>query len=259
MHKIDQLKELFNCNLCREILVKPITFPCGNTVCEKHFHELKNSENLIECTLCQKNHIVPEDGFTVNKIIQHGLEIELSELKLNPIFGNCKKALEETKESAASVENLKTNPDGHIKEYFNLIKQKVKFRKGYLKRAIDIYASEVEKKIEIAESNCLELSKVANDLWNEIDKSTKQLSELTKEFESFEFNDKKFEDIKHDAEILKKKFDQVFKEYKESLVEKNYQFVCKEVKIEEVVGYFCIFDKIPKRVSYFLALVLSNL
>jgi len=39
-------------------------------------------------------------------------------------------------------------------------------------------------------------------------------------------------------------FDQDLQEYKKSLVEKNYKFVCKEVKIEEVVGHFCIYDKI---------------
>ena len=117
MHKLDQVKSLFNCNLCKKMLVEPVTFPCGNTLCKKHLIELINSENVIECILCQRKHIVPVDGFLVNKIIQNGLNIELNQLKLNPIFESCKKTLEEAKRSASDMKNLQRDSDDHIKRY----------------------------------------------------------------------------------------------------------------------------------------------
>ena len=30
MYKVDKIKKLFDCDLCHQLLVEPITIPCGN-------------------------------------------------------------------------------------------------------------------------------------------------------------------------------------------------------------------------------------
>ncbi len=39
MFKIDQVKNLFDCDQCNQLLVDPIALPCGNSVCKKHVDE----------------------------------------------------------------------------------------------------------------------------------------------------------------------------------------------------------------------------
>ena len=245
MHKLDQIKCLFNCNKCQAILEEPITLSCGNTVCKKHLQESLNVENVIGCSLCQKKHIVPEDGFLINKIIQNGLEIELNKLKLNPIFDSCKKALGDTKESAANVQKIRDNQEIYIKQYFDGIREQVESRQNSLKDQIDKYSAEIKQSIEKSESTCIQLAKEVNKLTNEIDKSNDELFKLQENFGTFEINDKKFQDIKNSAEFLNLNFINVFSEYKESLfLNKKYEFLFDDMEIKGVVGKFSVKDKV---------------
>ncbi len=49
MFKIDQAKNLFNCEQCNQLLVDPVTLPCGYSVCKRRLDRLlENSQkNLI--------------------------------------------------------------------------------------------------------------------------------------------------------------------------------------------------------------------
>ena len=68
-------KSLFNCNLCHKVLVEPITFQCGNTVCQSHVANLSYTANSkIKCVMCHENHAVPANGFKVNIVIQSALD-----------------------------------------------------------------------------------------------------------------------------------------------------------------------------------------
>ena len=82
MYKLDKIKTLFNCDNCNHPIVDPITLPCGNNVCHKHLDKLVPKMGFI-CERCQGNHIVPEEGFKVNKQIQKALDIELSNLEIS--------------------------------------------------------------------------------------------------------------------------------------------------------------------------------
>ena len=238
MHKLDQIKCLFNCNKCQAILEEPITLSCGNTVCKKHLQESLNVENVIGCSLCQKKHIVPEDGFLINKIIQNGLEIELNKLKLNPIFDSCKKALEDTKESAANVQKIRDNQEIYIKQYFDGIREQVESRQNSLKDQIDKYSAEIKQSIEKSESTCIQLAKEVNKLTYEIDKSNDELLKLQENFTTtLEINDEKFQDIKNNFDFLNSSFNQMLSNYEKSLLaNEKCRFLYSEIEIGELVG-----------------------
>ncbi len=70
---VDQVKTLFNCSLCNKLLVNPISLICGNSICQSHL-EHKTGKSF-KCQVCSKKHTVPEEGFSVNKHIQRGLEM----------------------------------------------------------------------------------------------------------------------------------------------------------------------------------------
>ena len=40
MYKVDKIKNFFDCDLCHELLVDPISIPCGNNVCKIHLDNL---------------------------------------------------------------------------------------------------------------------------------------------------------------------------------------------------------------------------
>ncbi len=98
MLKIDQVKNLFDCDQCNQLLVDPIALPCGNSVCKKHVDEERapkrikleeaspKESNFFLCELCKENHFIPDNGFAINKRIQNALDIKLNSLKLNPVY-----------------------------------------------------------------------------------------------------------------------------------------------------------------------------
>jgi len=45
MFKIDQAKSLFDCCLCNNMIVDPITLVCGNTICKGHIDKM-----IKDCT-----------------------------------------------------------------------------------------------------------------------------------------------------------------------------------------------------------------
>jgi len=81
MFKIDQVKNLFDCEQCNQLLVDPVALPCGYSVCKRHLDEqLESSPKKIklDCELCDKKHFIPEDGFAINRRIQNALNIKLN-------------------------------------------------------------------------------------------------------------------------------------------------------------------------------------
>ena len=88
MEKFDQLKDLFNCYLCNEILVSPVTIPCGHNVCKIHLYQLferssSSEKQSIKCQLCHDFHSLSKNDLTINKQIQSILDTEFYKMKIN--------------------------------------------------------------------------------------------------------------------------------------------------------------------------------
>ncbi len=46
-----------DCVVCENILIDPVSLPCGKTICKTHADEF-----LIKCYFCQEQHIAPSNG-----------------------------------------------------------------------------------------------------------------------------------------------------------------------------------------------------
>lgn len=72
MFKIDKIKHLYNCSQCNQLLVEPVTIPCGYSVCKRHLDEQlsrkTNEESTFQCGICLVEHCVPREGFVINKL-----------------------------------------------------------------------------------------------------------------------------------------------------------------------------------------------
>ena len=240
---MDQFKNLFNCSLCNEILVSPVTIACGNNVCKRHLDQilesLSNSEKQsFKCQLCHNVHSLSINDLIINKQIQNILDTEFYKMKINiNCFEECKQTLEDTNETFSMFESISKDPESHIYEYFQEIKNKVDIRREELKAKIDTYSDDILKSIDLKRLSCIKLSSNFNQTASEIEQLKKELDELFKQFNNFEINQNKYETLKRNADILKDKFAQKVIVYKESLIlNKDYSFVCKDTSIEDIFG-----------------------
>ena len=47
MHKVEQIKNLFDCDICDKLLIDPIVLPCGNVVCNSIADRLSEKWNMF--------------------------------------------------------------------------------------------------------------------------------------------------------------------------------------------------------------------
>ena len=78
MNKLDMIKDFFDCDICENLLIDPISLPCGKNVCNHHlqvvvykiFYGIFCIGKKFCFEICNDKHYVPEKGhFIVNKHI----------------------------------------------------------------------------------------------------------------------------------------------------------------------------------------------
>ena len=147
------------------------------------------------------------------------------------------KEIENAKENVVKIGLLEKNAENYIYEYFEDIKRQVDIRREDLKLKIDNYSDEIIKSVEMNQMNLIKLSKEVNQITTNIEKSRKDLNELIARFDTLEFNDEKFKDIKESVVVVNQEFHKILAEYQDSLIDnKKYTFEFKDMLIEDIFG-----------------------
>ena len=244
MFDVDQIKHVFDCDLCHQILVDPISIPCGNNFCKSHLDTLlinvSKDKSFFSCEICKEEHFIPKSGFLVNKRMQSGLEIQFNTLKMTPIiFDECKLEIKKANENVAKIELLEKNSESYIYEYFAEIRRHVDIRREDFKMKIDKYSDEVIQSIESTQVNYNNLCKQVNQISTDIKQSKKELDEFTKGFDTSEIDEKKLEVIKQGVVAVNEKFNKIILNYNNSIVgNKEYSFTFSERPMADIFGCF---------------------
>ena len=248
MYKVERMKSSLYCDVCKKLLVDPMVMSCGKFFCKSHLTELlmnniSNRKNTFICGICLEEHFIPNNGFVVNDRLQELVDLQLNKLKPSAMFEECKKELENAKENVVKIVLLEKNAEKYIYDYFADIKRKVVIRREVLKSKIDNYSDEIIKSVEMNQLNYIKLSKEINEIRKNIEKSKVELNKSMLQFDTLEFNDKKFEDIKTKTSVVNKEFHRILAEYQDSLIgNKKYTFEFKELPIEEIFGQITEFQ-----------------
>ena len=223
MFKIDKLKRIFDCDSCSSTLVDPITLPCGDTVCKRHLDKFSDK---FKCDLCHGIHVIPQNGFVVNKRLKAGLDIEINSLKLTPAYEECKARLEKVAEKAVEIENLIRNPKD-ISDYFNELRKKVDSRKEEIRSKIEVYCLELSDIIDRTELDChIRIEQGNQATIKTIGDLKAELDQLIAKIDEFEIDESKLKNLKNRADTLQGQYEKIGAEYYGSLFANNaYEFV----------------------------------
>ena len=242
MYKIEKIKSSLDCDVCKKLLVNPMVMSCGKFFCKSHLEKLlinnkSNTKNTFICGICQEEHFIPRNGFVVNDRLQDLVELQLNKLEPSPLFEECKKELENAKENLTKIESIENNAENYVFDYFEDIKKKVEKRRDDLKLKIDKYSDDIIESVEIGQMNNMNLSKEIVQIRSNIEKSKAELNKSMLQFDTLEFNDKKFEEIKTNVAVVNQEFHKILAEYQNSLIgNKKYTFEFVELPIEDIFG-----------------------
>jgi len=242
MFQLEKVNALFNCNLCKGVLVDPILLPCGETVCKAHTDEISNGK----CVFCSEMHISPLNGFPSNKIVKNQLDLEVNKINLNlSQFKDYHKLLQDLNKNLNEIETIQKDPDNYIYEYFAELTRQVDLRREIMIRDINEYSDKLIQKIEKLRKECMANSKEATQITQDLSTIRAKLNELNSMFNSLEIDDKKLEEImsKKKSNELKDLMEPVWKQCKYDLQgKKNYKFITEKIKLEFIFGTFSCFD-----------------
>ena len=147
MNDVDhELDYLINCEICNEELDKPVILPCFKSICLKHI--IPSADSMYKCDICNRFHQIPEQGFTFDKraakLIEikqtkqpNGNYIDLNKINLGTNNRDAKKACDQLDELLKQSDKFLVNPQSHITEYFNELKQKIDIHKEEIIRVLE--------------------------------------------------------------------------------------------------------------------------
>lgn len=244
--KIEQLKKLLNCSVCSKLLDRPVTLPCGESICESHLDEIFNNQ----CRFCDKHH--PKSEYSINQSLSQMIELQVNTIKLSPKFESCKQSINRVEDIMNQADLVYKDPNNFIYEYFDEIKQGVYIRRENLKIQIDDYYNWMIEKIIKTERTCYDLATRPNEIKTSINNYKREFNELKEKFDSFEIDDAKYDDLNIKSDNLQPKLLEALDKYKYSLIgNKDYEFLISRVKeFDLFVSYSRRFSNIIDRKKF---------
>ena len=143
MNSVALVCKFKDCNLIYE---KPITLPCGNSLCK---HHLDHVDQPFVCQFCKEEHQIPQNGFAINKTIIQLIETNVQFIELR-------------KEIDQSFDNLNTiiedyesiDSEGYVYDHFAEIRNQVDLHREQMKKQIDDKSDEIIKQLKEKEDKC---------------------------------------------------------------------------------------------------------
>ena len=194
---VEEVKKVLQCDLCYQLLVEPVTIVCGSNLCKKHLDkqlETRTDEKgSFYCELCLKNHLIPNEGFTINKRLQYALHIPLFAAKQK--YDECQEKMENiAKENLVKTE-LQENYEHYINQYFEDLIKLINKRRTEFKGKIDQSADDLILTLKNNKKDCLEVTNECKNISLDIVKSKYEFINKIKKFNESESSEKKWEDF----------------------------------------------------------------
>jgi hypothetical protein len=202
-------KSQWQCDLneCGLFLERPITLPCGFTICKNH---LETFSDIYRCKMCLEEHPIPQQGFQINKKLMKQLE---SKAHLSGLHKQTENALENLEEIAENCDKMCLNdPESFIFDYFFNIRNKIDQHRESCTTKINEKSSKLIEILRNLENDCkknisksekIDLDRINSILFkikHDLRKPNLSQNELKKHFDEILSNIIRFKDKKEDQE-----------------------------------------------------------
>ena len=252
--KIDEFSKCFNCRYCLELLVRPITLPCGASICEKHLSLCIRDLN-DKCFLCNENH--HDVIYNVNEALSKMLELHINSIKLSPKFDACKLNIDKSKEFLNELDMIAKDPENYVYEYFEGIKRKVDIHREEMKLEIDQFSDKLIEQINQTRNDCYKLSTKIDKLTADITLHKSELNILIQKVDTFNIKDDEYDEILSQLNKLSPKLEDILDEYKYSLIgDKDYEFKVEVMNLDKACGSFI--SNLKEKVCLYYKLIITG-
>ena len=246
--KIDKLKSLFVCQLCKCQYEKPIILPCGEIICEKDLDIFyKNQDSIKNCKFCDKEHS-KSSKIPAKQTIKL-MELGSHQIDFGKTFEYGKNVLRDLDRTIRDYEQINNDPNNYIYNYFNDLKNQCDIKREEIKMEIDNHFDNLLLEIQDLCGDYQRSTKMKNNekINAEIDHSKKTLTDWVKEYDTISIDEKARDKIIFKSKFAKIKLEKELDILKRNLL-KNKNFTISSnkaidkrnlasIKCEEVFSY----------------------
>ena len=120
-------------------------------------------------------------------------------------------------------------------------KNKALCKTTVFKNKIDECSDDIIKSVEYSQLTLIKLSKEVNEISMNIEKTKRELDEITKQFDTLVIDDQKFENIKQSLDVLNEDLKQTITYYNDHFIGYNtYQFISGDQFGSDAFGKFIV-------------------
>ena len=209
----DAINRLLECPKCNEAGRDMKVLPCGESICEiclddQVFKSKEAKSKSIECFLCNKAHVVPEEGFITNEGLKKlaKLELEATEISRGEEANELISILNGIRTTRVEIEQLAQKPENVIDDKCRDLTNEVE---------VDVAVETVHKRLdEMRERVLEEINAYKTERLKELleeDKFVNWRHELSRLLEKTTEFEKKWNDYLGEATLDKKRLDEAIK------------------------------------------------
>jgi hypothetical protein len=124
---------------CKLFLDQPINLPCGFMICKKH---IDTKIKTFKCEFCQEEHLIPENGFIINKKLADCIQ---SKLHLTDEQKDASDLFDCLNEMITKLEKI--DPTEYVYDYFKNLRDRVDLHREEMINEINKKSEEFIKKL----------------------------------------------------------------------------------------------------------------
>ena len=228
-----KINNILKCQLCSTNFDKsefrPYALPCGNTICSNCISLIEDNNNNkskeFTCNLCIKNHVIPTEGFPINKVLVDLITEKPCEIYRSEMVEILKSNLKFFEENLKHIDlDMKNGPDrihDHCVELRRLVQLSTEEKILELNQINELLISQIDdyEKMTISkyDKNKVDLTQI-----EQFKLSLKMFINETKEYlKGFTICDKQVQDANIIAEIHKHNLDREIKKLNFLLFDNN--------------------------------------
>jgi hypothetical protein len=121
----DKVNNALKCSKCRQRLDEPKMLPCGEIVCSTCVSSIQVNNSMFRCLICDKMHMMPDDGLPVNKNLSTLISMQPSDVYRGMPAETLKELLLNMPKQILSLKFSINNGTDKIKEFCNGLKSEV--------------------------------------------------------------------------------------------------------------------------------------
>ena len=230
------VSNFMKCKVCSKLLMSPVTLPCGSTICGIHVKTLILNKNNFQCQVCFMEHHHPDDGFSVNKIIQSLIEAKFDQINLNiGPRGEAQKECRRLKLELDELEKLIETPIS-ISDKFDKLINKIDIKCLKEIECLQQYYGGMIDALEKEKAAAIQLARNGHNVFPIYDFNSiqKESQELEGHFNSFETDEAFWQKIRQEAEIRSQEVSVLVKMQKN--LQEGATFIFENTEIVEIKG-----------------------